>query len=62
VTAAILKGNAAGAEDAMRGHTASAAMNALEYFRRRVYKDGRMYTKLGYDTGARSTKPKKRAP
>ena len=62
VTAAILRGKATAAEEAMRGHTASAAMNALEYFRRRVYKDGRMYTKLEYDTGSRSTKPKKRAP
>jgi DNA-binding GntR family transcriptional regulator len=61
VAAAILKGDAEAAEHAMRGHTASSAMNALEYFRRRVYKNGGLYTELEYDTGFRTTKPKRRS-
>jgi DNA-binding GntR family transcriptional regulator len=59
LAAAILKGDAGRAEDAMRSHTASAAMNALEYFRHRVYKNGRVYTKLGYDSASRNSKPKR---
>src|SRR4051812_13572237 len=58
--AAILKGDGEAAEHAMRGHTASAAMNALEYFRQRVYKNGRLYTGLRYDTGSPIAQRKKK--
>lgn len=60
LNAALQKADARRAEEAMRSHAASAAMNALEYFRNRVYKNGRMYTKLGYDTGSKVTKAGKR--
>jgi DNA-binding GntR family transcriptional regulator len=49
---AIVRGDADAAAEAMRNHTASSAMNALDYFRKpaktkRVYKNGSVYTRIG---------------